>query len=279
MVPQRGRFSAMASSRPAIILGGAPCLLPDLEKIPKPLLEEALKFSANEHGARVLPVDWCVSGDRNHQVTGESMYSRVRQFHAGNILTQHFVEGTTRLHTWNQWKFPASSGHMAILWAWLLNCSPIIVCGIEHYTGKTYHHDPAAKSSGLTKTADRHMDGFKKLFFQIQPSTIRAVSGPLARVTGTFRPGEHLPVMGRLHHRREVYWHQSFAWFEFLESHSLTKVGPQSFKVGDRAFLTETEAKDGIKFGWLRKIPDVQLTDQERTRRPIDQAWRADQVR
>lgn len=246
---------------PALILGGAPSLPTDLERLPEALRSTATRVSANEHGARLGPVQWVVCGDRNHQVTREPMLERVRQFHDGPVVTQHFVEGTVRLHNWHQWYIPASSGHMAILWAWLLGHSPIIVCGIEHYTGGTYFHDPKFPSSGFTKRKDYHLDWFKKLYFQIQPCTIRAASGPLGKVVGYFDPKETLSPSYRRHHRRDAYWLQTIHPYQFTKTNPLTRVGPTQFSEGDIAHLTDAEAKDGLKFGWLRRLKNA--TSQE----------------
>lgn len=244
------------AGRPAIVMGGAPCLPDDLSRVDLP---GALRISANEHGARLGPVDWCVFGDRTHQITREPMVERIRRHHAGPMVTQQFLAepepGVVRLHNWAQWGVPANSGHMAVLWAWLLGCRPIVVCGIEHYSGGTYHHDPRAKSAGHYKKAG-HYDGiFKTLFFRLQPCMVRAVSGPLAKIVGTYDPKEpvpRLPVPGRW----QAYWAQEFGLYRVLQTHALTRVGPQQFKAGDVVRLSGWEAREGLKYEWLVKEND-----------------------
>lgn len=178
----------------AIVMGGGPSLLSDLERLT--LYSKPIHISANEHGARFVKPDWVVCGDKHHQSTKELMRDRVRKVTDAPIITPHFVEGTTRLHNWARWGLPGNSGYQAILWARLLGYSKIFLCGFDLYQGDlTYATDKPGEpssSSGKTKLLKVHTGNFHRYYCLLQPASIRAVSGPLGRLTGYWDAQEYL---------------------------------------------------------------------------------------
>ncbi len=131
--------------RPAVVMGGAPSLPEALKHCPA----DAVYISANQHGALLRKVDYIVYTDRAHQRTNCPMRLMLKKYGAPLVAPQldadYFMETTIQ----------ANSGIRAILLAGILGCDPIIVTGIEMYQGKTYFHDPEAKSSGFNKDPDK----------------------------------------------------------------------------------------------------------------------------
>ncbi|MCK9468483.1 MAG: hypothetical protein M0Q49_03605 [Porticoccaceae bacterium] len=61
-----------------------------------------------------------------------------------------------------------------------MGCAPIIVIGMDCYTGATYFHNPAARSSGEWLPLDGHLDKWRRLIELAPDADVRAPGGPLA---------------------------------------------------------------------------------------------------
>jgi hypothetical protein len=130
--------------RPAVVMGGAPSLPESLKACP----DDAVYISANHHGAILRKVDFIVYVDRLHQVSFAPMKMLLSKYKVPLVSIREEAD-IVMPH-----QFDGNSGLQAILFACMLKCDPIIVVGIEMFKGKTYFHDPDAKSSGFTKPED-----------------------------------------------------------------------------------------------------------------------------
>jgi hypothetical protein len=129
------------AGRPAVVMGGAPSMPAAVAQCPA----DAVYISANQHGAMLRKCDFVVCVDQRHQVLGIPMRLMLQRY-GYPIVGMH--EGCDYVMPW---RYDGNSGLHAILFACLLGCSPVIATGIEMFKGKTYFHDPDAKSSGFTK--------------------------------------------------------------------------------------------------------------------------------
>ncbi|HSH26473.1 MAG TPA: hypothetical protein VK972_01690, partial [Wenzhouxiangella sp.] len=69
------------AGRPIVVMGGAPCLPSDLERIKS----AACWLSANAHGHRARPADYLVCTDLYHQVTGRPMAEELAEYDVPTI--------------------------------------------------------------------------------------------------------------------------------------------------------------------------------------------------
>jgi hypothetical protein len=130
--------------RPAVVMGGAPSMPGAVDKCPA----DAVYISANQHGAMLRKCDFIVYVDRLHQVTGIPMRLMLQRYGYPIVGMQEGADYVL------PWRYDGNSGLQAILFACLLGCSPVIATGIEMFKGKTYFHDPDAKSSGFDKSEE-----------------------------------------------------------------------------------------------------------------------------
>lgn len=205
-----GEIADRYAARPILVMGGAPCLPSDLERLPADY-ELACVISANEHGTMLRKVDLIVTVDEVHQRLGRRMQQVLRSYGVP-IISQCFY-ADYRIPDWNFW---CNSGMNAVHVAALLGGHPVIIAGIENYTGDTYFHDASAKSSGSHKKAGYFTDCFEKLASHVGTIKLRPISGPMTRRWRTFdvaedlgpfeRPPEHASIFeattSRYHVRR-----------------------------------------------------------------------------
>lgn len=130
------------AGRPAVVMGGAPSMPESLKLCPA----DAVYISANQHGAMLRPCDFILCVDHRHQVLGIPMRLMLQRYGYPIVGMQ---EGADYVMPW---RYDGNSGLHAIIFACLLGCNPVIAIGIEMFKGKTYFHDPDAKSSGFDKS-------------------------------------------------------------------------------------------------------------------------------
>ncbi len=159
------------AGRTAIIMGGGPSLARSLDQCPL----DALHFSVNDHGARLLKdtphdgrkVEWIVACDKIEQRArldigrGEAGVVEQRDGQPWNVPV-------VSRHMWADYRMlslVAPSSGMAAAWlARLMGCSPIILLGMDLYCGGTYFDAPTAKSSGRMIDDAHHFDRWCTVF-------------------------------------------------------------------------------------------------------------------
>ena len=71
-----------------------------------------------------------------------------------------------------------------------MGCAPILLVGVENYTGKAYTDDPDARSTGFNLKSGEHMKRWARLKFFAPGGHFRAVSGPLLELFPRYNPKE-----------------------------------------------------------------------------------------
>jgi len=113
--------------RPAVILGGGSSALDDLKKAPS----DAVIFGINHHATQFVDCDYIVFNDK-------PMAELVKDFKGVKLsIHEHLSEYDLRMGP-----RLGNSSSQACWAAWLMGCDPIILAGIDCYTGKKiYCHD------------------------------------------------------------------------------------------------------------------------------------------
>lgn len=158
--------------RPAVVIGGAPCWPEDYKTVPY----DAIYYSANDHGCKVVPCNYLVCcddiGDRAHG-------------HDIPVICR-FPWADYRLYD-----IPLpNSGAMASWAAWVMGCEPIIIIGVECFTGKTYADNLEAPSSGFFKSKAEHLKRWSRLKDLCPNASFRPVSGPLLDIFPKYEPSD-----------------------------------------------------------------------------------------
>lgn len=172
------------AGRPIVVMGGAPCLKTDLERI----RGSGAWISANQHGHLLHPADYIVCADLFHQVTGQPMSLEMAEYDVPTISPYLWSEIRITDHPQD---FPMNSGILALYVAAALGGHPVIAAGFEFFAGGTYHHDEAAKTTGR-----RELSLYLKMALYLQNHApgvhFQAISGPLMDV---FQPyGSEIPL-------------------------------------------------------------------------------------
>lgn len=170
---------------PILVIGGGPSAIRDLAWIPKEVEFKAV-LSANGHGfqqAYIAPTH-IVCMDHKHSETGEFMEEVVRQYSVP-IITRHW---------WGDYRIPdeylrLNSGMAAVVVAVMLGGDPVIVVGLDCYTGPTYFHDPDAITAQSKAPWPRFERQINRVKLQTAGANIRAMSGPMMRAFGAYVPG------------------------------------------------------------------------------------------
>ena len=168
----------------ALILGGGPSLVPDIQRAPP----NALKIAVNDHAFHVgIKPDYMVFMDDPHikpellrivnEFSSEQKGLRVTEDLA---FTDIDLRGVVRPD--------ARSGIWAAWFAMYLGCAPIILCGMDLYTtGKVYCHNKD-EFMGHKAIYDEPLEKLLKDWQILKKynghKNIRAMSGPLTEIFG-----------------------------------------------------------------------------------------------
>lgn len=230
--------------RPAVVMGGGESLHPTLDLVADPA--RCVYISANDHGAKAL---------RRRGRSGEAL---------AYVLCLDRIEDRCRRELWADgktgpvWGVPLVSRHMfadyrllqnpwrdsgrAAAWlARLMGCDPIILAGIDCYSGGTYWHDKTAQSAGRFAAPRDHRARWWELF-RASPAQYQASYGGLA---------DALPPVDVLVAPRPKVSHDLCAelegrWVEFTRPAELTG---RPFNRGDVIEVKEAEAIAMVKRG------------------------------
>ena len=135
------------AGRAGVAMGGGPSLPGTMDLVPR----DAVKISANAHGAKFCPVDYIVTVDRHAPGIGNF---------AGSVP----IIGP---HAWADFRM-AEQAHpnSGIMSAWalaMMGCAPVFLAGMDLYRDGTYYHDPAAHSTGTHLKLQTHLNRWATL--------------------------------------------------------------------------------------------------------------------
>lgn len=149
--------------KPAVIIGGGMSRSRQVERCPPP--GEAIYISANHHGAELWPCDYIVCLDM--------IEPKLRTYGVPLVCPRTFADVRMIHQPANQ------SGMVGAYLAWVLGCSPILLCGMDLFQGGTYESNPKAPSSGLRVPLPSHVERWGKLGARCVGADIRSMGGPL----------------------------------------------------------------------------------------------------
>ncbi len=148
------------------VMGGGPTLPGDAEQV-----EADIWISANEHGAKVRPVDYVLAMDNLHTTLNVQMEGHIRQHTDAPII------GPWHWCDYGLTTYPLSprlllSGVIASWAAYLMGAHPVILAGFDCY-------------GGTPRSVNQHKD-----YVPHVKCEVRVVSGPLAQFWPLYRRDE-----------------------------------------------------------------------------------------
>lgn len=180
-----GQIALQHAGRPIVAMGGGPSLPADVARI----RDAACWISANEHGAKLRPVDYLVCCDDIHQALGVPMQQHLGRFGVPIIGRPQWCD-----YRFHDIDYSGNSGMWAILAGWILGGAPVIAAGFDCYQqGGTYFHDRRAVSSSNGRELSDFMRRFESLREIVGADAVRVVSGPLLELWPQYDPGEVFP--------------------------------------------------------------------------------------
>lgn len=149
--------------RPGVVIGGGPSRTAAIAATPT----DAIFISTNDHGLRELKRHPAPPRRIHYTVACDRIERRARyDIGKGGDATAWGVPVISR-HMWADYRLlflPGKSSGMAAAWLLrLMGCTPIILTGMDLYTGGTYADDPTARSSGKTVAAVEHLRRWRVL--------------------------------------------------------------------------------------------------------------------
>lgn len=244
--------------KPALVIGGGPSVLPDLVGLTH--FQPAVVFSANEHGCRqnFFAVDYIVHEDKIHVMKRDErgrhldMAEYLRRFN--KPLISRWASADVRLAGW---KFKSNSGAMAVAVAAALQCSPIVVTGLDYWaTGRRYFHDGAdvpkpkrqyawqiaAARTVAPRGADRRLSPLRQF---VGDAHIRPMSGLLLTAWPAYDPREKFELPARTESPEAAPYRalRSFHWSNY-----------DTVSQGTVIKLTKSEAEPLLRAGSIAAI-------------------------
>lgn len=171
---------------PAIIIGGGPSAPLQYLKCPK----VAVRISVNQHGCIMdkCKCDYIVAIDRildKPLPIGGGKTAKLTKF-CVPILSPHAVADGDFLLA--RQPVEHNGAIVAAHCAYKMGCNPVIIIGIDCYTGDgVYFHTPDAKSSGTVQHISHHINRWKSFARKVPDANIKIIGGPLE---GTFHKYE-----------------------------------------------------------------------------------------
>lgn len=182
-----------------VAMGGGPSLTESAKKV-----KGDVWISANDHGARLRQVDYCVAVDTWHL---DKMWrdGEIVDRPGGGIDPELRV----RMRDWLDYGVPIvsyrswadhvtsqeaaifDSGMYAAYVAWLMGGCPAVIIGVDCYRDGTYWHDRDANSGSLDKPIRYFLSRAKSLAELIGTERVRVIGGgPLADHFPQYDPAE-----------------------------------------------------------------------------------------
>lgn len=225
------------AGRPALILGGGESLPAQAALAPA----NAVKFSANQHGALLMPCDFIVSCDD----LAHKELERPRSMGGGvfRILDLKVPIISTRrsISTYFIPKHPINNSGCTAAWvAWALGCAPILLAGMDCFLGATYWHNAKADSTGKYVPFSHHYGNWLRLQELTPRAMYRSLGGPLADAFPAYNPEEE-PVVATM---EEVLPHISGKRVRILHHWPW---GPKPWEPGQIVELNQGEFEVGTR--------------------------------
>jgi len=151
-----------------VVMGGAPTLADEIKG-----LTADVWISANEHGAKLRPVDYVVAMDETHGDLKVPMRDVVRKYTDAPIIGP-WPHNDCFLTTWPRAPRKGLSGMQAVWVAWMMGAHPVILAGFDCYGGQ-------ARTIADGKSTAEHVKG-----------PVRVVGGPLTKVWPQYRKAERI---------------------------------------------------------------------------------------
>lgn len=167
--------------RMAVIQGGGPTLDAGMALCPG----EALYLSVNDHGCKYFLRHPEHPARASYIVACDKIEPRVR-LHKLPVFSRHMWADYRILY------MPAPSSGMAAAWvARMLGCAPIVILGMDCFSGATYADDPKARSTGHNIPPRVHLQRWRK-FAKEFPAQYRVIGchPELAQILGAYVAGE-----------------------------------------------------------------------------------------
>jgi hypothetical protein len=151
------------SGKRIAVLGGAPSLQYDLEKI-----DADIWISANEHGVKIRPCDYIVTVDEIHGRADRDSFEYLRQFSGAPIVSPCY--GANYLISW----WPGAprrmlSGLMAAWCGWQMGGHPVILAGFDSFNGDEGAREKAALFKEQIKGHVRQCSGMDEFWPRYDP--------------------------------------------------------------------------------------------------------------
>lgn len=135
------------------VIGGAPMTVSQAKRLRADVL-----ISANDHGAKLRPVDYVVAMDDAHAKEGGSMRERIRQ-HTEAPIIGPYSHCDIQLATWPSSPHKLYSGLVAIWAAWAMGAHVILVAGMNGYDGEPGFLAKASQIAKIVKCEVRVVGG------------------------------------------------------------------------------------------------------------------------
>lgn len=167
------------TGRPAVVLGGGPSLQADLAWFPR----RAVLFGVNQHWIQFIwGAQFLVFMDEPGR---NKIMLELVQTYMGVKVSPLFNWTDVDLAGADWWKGNFSS-HLAVWLACYMGCDPVLLYGIDCYQGPR-SLDADLNDNAYNTSLEEHLAGWRQAFEKCpHPERIRAMSGPLVEIFGTF---------------------------------------------------------------------------------------------
>ena len=173
--------------RPALVLGGGPSLLPDVERASALLHESPVLVAVNHHAVMtgLEPFYMVFMDDPIHL---PNLFQVAKDF--GGIKLSPLLEYTdVDMRGVNYWNGPCTD-KVASWLALFMGCDPVVLCGMDLYQGDVKYSHPGEPNFKpiYNIELEEHIRRWKRGFVPgVCPGIerLRAASGPLVDVFGT----------------------------------------------------------------------------------------------
>lgn len=163
--------------KPAVIFGGGMKAPDEYRRAP----QSAINFSINQHGCLITRCDYIVSIDpilSKPLCAGPDKMVMLRDF-ALPIFSPHICADVLLPRR----NIEHNSAIVAAHCAYLMGCAPIVLIGMDCYSGGgVYWHTPKAKSSGTVQAFEHHVNRWKSFKKKCPDADVRSIAGPLVDV-------------------------------------------------------------------------------------------------
>ena len=222
--------------RPALVVGGGPSAPAQYAEVIS-ALHNPVVVSANGHAAKLgLQPDFVVCKDHQHTETKELMEPALRAIGAPLVSRHYWAD-----YRLSGWPIQGNSGMMALGFAVMLGCRPVVPIGFDCYQNGTYFHDLTAKNISIGLRESMWESRYQRFARRLEGASIRPLAGPLCKHYPRFNPaGDNAPYHMPLALR--PYETQRATWVRAL-----------------RPFLIKGESSGEVPVGWVLPLDDAEL--------------------